>query len=359
VVYPDVLVDRDYIKTNVSREYANRFRVAGAKLTIDGSPQGFTAWRDRPYYDPVGDYPPGYLGYAAATPEQVFGAIDWAYENDIQIVTHANGEAASDQLIAAHTASQKKFGTAGRKPVLIHGQFEREDQVDSYVRLGVIPSLFPMHTFYWGDWHRDHTVGPALAENISPTGWFLKRGSIFTSHHDAPVAYPDSIRVLASTVTRRSRSGDIIGPTQRVPVEAALKALTIWAAVQIDEEKSKGSIEVGKLADFTILSADPTAIDPEQLSTLKVSETIKEDRQVYAAGQKKTDVLRGREFPSQTLFELFRQIHVRNAFSRLPLAYRTPMALASISRSFDDCAAGLLLPDIFGLTPDRPAVAAK
>lgn len=170
VVYPDVLVDREYIKNNVSHDYTNRFRVAGAKLTIDGSPQGFTAWRDRPYYDPVGNYPPAYAGYAAATSEQVFGAIDWAYENDIQIVTHANGEAASDQLIAAHTASLKKFGKAARKPVLIHGQFEREDQVDSYVRLGVIPSLFPMHTFYWGDWHRDHTVGPALAENISPTG---------------------------------------------------------------------------------------------------------------------------------------------------------------------------------------------
>lgn len=144
-----------------------------------------------------------------------------------------------------------------------------------------------------------------------------------------------------------------------MPVEAALKALTIWAAQQIDEEKSKGSIEVGKLADFTILSADPTAIDPEQLSTLKVSETIKEDRQVYAAGQKRTDDLRGREFPSETLFELFRQMHVRKAFARLPLAYRTPMAFASISRSFDDCGAGLLLPDLFGLTPDRPAMTAK
>ena len=60
--YTDVLVDRDWIKANTSSSYKNHFRVAGAKLTIDGSPQGFTAWRDRPYYNPVGDYPPGYLG---------------------------------------------------------------------------------------------------------------------------------------------------------------------------------------------------------------------------------------------------------------------------------------------------------
>ncbi len=74
VAYPDVLVDRDFIKKNVSPTYANRLRVAGAKLTIDGSPQGFTAWRDRPYYAPVGNYPPGYAGYAAATNEQVIDA---------------------------------------------------------------------------------------------------------------------------------------------------------------------------------------------------------------------------------------------------------------------------------------------
>ena len=77
---------------------------------------------------------------------------------------------------------------------------------DAIKRLGVIPSLFPMHTFYWGDWHRDHTVGPELADNISPTGWAVKRGMIFATHHDAPVAFPDSMRVLSATVTRRSRS---------------------------------------------------------------------------------------------------------------------------------------------------------
>jgi predicted amidohydrolase YtcJ len=359
-VYPDILVDRDYIKSNVSSSYVNRFRIAGAKLTIDGSPQGFTAWRDRPYYNPVGNYPPGYVGYAAATPEQVFGAINWAYENNIQIVTHVNGEAASDQLIAAHTEAQKTFPKADRRHVLIHGQFQREDQVESFVRLGVIPSLFPMHTYYWGDWHRDHTVGPALADNISPTAWYQKRRAIFTSHHDAPVAFPDSIRVLSSTVTRRSRSGDIIGPAQRVSVETALKSLTLWAAHQISEDDSKGSIEVGKLADFTILSGDPTAVDPEQLSTLKVIETIKEGRQVYVAGTKRTDILRGKEFPSQTFFELFRQMHIRKSFARLPAAHRTPMAFVSISRSFDDCGAGFLLPELFGLEPvGRPAMAAK
>jgi len=288
VTYPDVLVDRDFIKQNTTREYVNRLRIAGAKLTIDGSPQGFTAWRDRPYYDPVGNYPKGYRGYPAATPDQVMDAIDWAYANGVQIITHANGEGASDLLIAAHTVAQLKYGNdRDLRPTLIHGQFLREDQVDAYQRLGVFPSLFPMHTFYWGDWHTEHTVGPELAPNISPTGWVRARGMIFSSHHDAPVAFPDSMRVLYATVNRIARgSGKVIGPDQRVDVITALKAMTIWPAWQHFEEQQKGTIEVGKLADFVILSGDPTAIKPETLDQLQVTETIKEGESVYRRDDK-------------------------------------------------------------------------
>jgi predicted amidohydrolase YtcJ len=284
VAFPDVLEAKDYIGEHVSREYQDGIRVGGCKLTIDGSPQGFTALRDRPYYDPVGDYPPGYAGYAAVTMEQVQDALNWCYENSFQIIVHANGEGASDMLIAALGEAQAEYGDPGNRPVLIHGQFLREDQVDSYKKLGVFLSLFPMHTFYWGDWHRDHTVGPVNGENISPTGWAVERGMMFGSHHDAPVALPDSMRILDATVTRRSRSGDILGPHQRVDVMTALKALTIWPAWQHFEENDKGTIEAGKLADFALLSADPTAVDPERLDELRVMATIKEDQVIYEAG---------------------------------------------------------------------------
>lgn len=283
VAYPDVMVDRNYIAENVSDSYVNRMRVGGAKLTIDGSPQGFTAWRDRPYFDPVGEYEPGYVGYPAVTNQQVIDAVDWAFDNNIQILVHSNGEAASDLLLASIDRATTKYGPADRRPVLIHGQFLREDQVDAMNRLNVFPSLFPMHTFYWGDWHRDHTVGPVLAETISPTGWVRERGMMFGSHHDAPVAFPDSMRVLDATVTRRTRSGDILGPSQRVDVLTALKSMTIWPAWQHYEADMKGSIEVGKLADFVILSDDPTAVDAEELDQLRVTATIKENEVIYKA----------------------------------------------------------------------------
>ena len=114
VAYPLLAIDRDFIKANASREYANRFRVAGGKILIDGSPQGFTAWRDRPYYKPVGNYPPGYSGYPSTMPEDVVSQLTWAYANDVQVQTHSNGEAASDALIAGLTVAQLTH--AGQEP---------------------------------------------------------------------------------------------------------------------------------------------------------------------------------------------------------------------------------------------------
>jgi predicted amidohydrolase YtcJ len=333
VTYPDVLIDREFIKANASREYKNRFRIAGAKLTIDGSPQGFTAWRDRPYYKPVGAYPPGYLGYAAATPEQTIDSVDWAYAQGVQIITHANGEAASDLLIASVRAAQESHGRADTRPVLIHGQFQREDQVDSFVELGVIASLFPMHTFYWGDWHRDHTVGPVNGENISPTGWYHQRGARFTSHHDAPVAFPDSMRVLSATVTRRTRSGDILGPHQRVSVDVALKALTLWAAYQIFEEADKGSIEPGKRADFVILTKDPTAIDPETIDQIKVAETIKDGVTVYAASPESLKKTHSGSREEHPVSKFLSAMAVDRDLRSLPEKRQTPMTRKILSNS--------------------------
>lgn len=143
VAFPDVIEARDFIKETHSLDYDGRVRVGGCKLTIDGSPQGFTALRDRPYYDPVGDYPPGYKGYAAVTEQQINDSIDWCFENNFQILVHSNGEGASDMLIAAIGAAEEKYGPPTNRPVLIHGQFLREDQVDSIQKLGIFPSLFP------------------------------------------------------------------------------------------------------------------------------------------------------------------------------------------------------------------------
>ena len=143
-----------------------------------------------------------------------------------------------------------------------------------------------MHTFYWGDWYRDTVLGPKRAEVISPARWALDRQMIYTSHHDAPVALPNSIMILSSQVTRRTRSGEILGPDQCVPPLEAVKSLTINGAIQYSEQDRKGSIEVGKLADLVILSASPLAVPPEDIKNITVTETIKQGTTVYPNGSK-------------------------------------------------------------------------
>jgi predicted amidohydrolase YtcJ len=278
VVYPDIL---EVANISPSMSYKNHYRVGGAKLTIDGSPQGKTAWLTEPYFVPPAGRPKDYRGYAAIDQATTDNAVEKAYANGWQILCHANGDAAIDAFIEAVRLAKTKYPDVDNRPVLIHGQTLRKDQVGELKELGIFPSLFPMHTFYWGDWHRESVLGPQRAENISPTGWVLAEGMMFGSHHDAPVALPDSMRVLSATVTRRTRTGRVLGPEHRVPVATALKALTIWPAWQHFEEDHKGTIEVGKLADLVVLSDNPMTVPEDQLAGLKVLETIKEGQSVY------------------------------------------------------------------------------
>lgn len=166
--------------------------------------------------------------------------MEKAFANNWQLLVHVSGDAAIDQLINAVRAAGAKYGVADRRLVAVHAHIARPDQLDAFKKLGIMPSFFPMHAFYWGDWHRDSVFGPERGSNLAPTGWALQRGMIFTSHHDSPVAFPDSMRVLDATVNRVTRSGKVLGPEQRVSPLVALKAQTIWAAYQHFEEKSEG-----------------------------------------------------------------------------------------------------------------------
>jgi hypothetical protein len=284
VAYPDIQGAASAIAGPfLSKGYTGRFRIGGAKLTLDGSPQGKTAWLTEPYHvAPEGrgeDYP----GSAAMTDEQANAFVDEAYEKGWQLLVHCNGDAAADQFLRAARLATAKHGPGDRRPVMIHAQTVREDQLDAMKELGIIPSFFGMHTYYWGDWHRDSVLGPERASRISPAASALRRGIPFTQHHDAPVALPSAIMVLFSQVNRVTRSGEVLGPEQRVSAMDAVKSITIHAAHQYFEEATKGSLEPGKLADLVILDRNPLAVDPMAIKDITVVETIKEGRTIYRA----------------------------------------------------------------------------
>jgi len=268
----------------MSRTYTNHFRIGGVKLTFDGSPQGKTAWFTKPYFIVPAGEKKTYAGFPAFSDADAQKWVSIAYKNNWQLLVHTNGDAATDELIKTVGVAQAAYPGTDRRTVMIHGQFTRPDQVPQLKQLGIFPSLFPMHTFYWGDYHRESVVGPERAENIDPTGWILDNRMKFGIHSDAPVTFPNSMRVLDSAVNRTTRSGYVLGPKQRLKPIDALKAMTIWPAYQYFEESTKGSIQVGKIADLVILSDNPLAVEPAKLINLKVVETIKDGKSIYQLG---------------------------------------------------------------------------
>ncbi|NAS12198.1 amidohydrolase [Poritiphilus flavus] len=264
-----------------SKTYNNHYRIGGMKITLDGSPQGRTAWRTRPYLIKPDGAKDGYRGYPAFPDENV--AIDLfkkGFKNNWQVLSHANGDAAIDQFIKATRIAANEYGNDDRRTTLIHGQYIREDQLDSLKNLDVIASLFPLHTFYWGDWHKQ-IIGDELGNKISPMRTAINKGVKVTIHTDAPVALPNLMRMVGISVERKSRSGQLIGANEKLTPYEALKGITIWSAYQHFEEDSKGTLEKGKIADLVILDKNPLKVDEAEIKNIVVLETIKEGNTVY------------------------------------------------------------------------------
>ncbi len=264
-----------------SKTYTDHYRLGGIKLVLDGSPQGKTAWLTEPYHVIPSGNPDDYAGYGTMEAAEVDGLFSAAFGRDIQVLAHANGDAAADQLLAGVERAGVLHGNADRRTVMIHAQTARDDQLDKMRASGVIPSFYVAHTFFWGDWHRDSVLGPERASRISPLRTSLDKDMVLTIHNDSPVVPPDMMRLVWTAVNRKTRSGDVLGPDERISPMEALRAVTIDAAYQYFEEDSKGSLEIGKRADMVILSADPTVVDAMAIADIAVLETIKDGAVIY------------------------------------------------------------------------------
>ncbi|MFE2865712.1 amidohydrolase [Embleya sp. NPDC059259] len=264
-----------------SPDYLNGLRAAGIKLNLDGSPQGRTAWLREPYLTPPEGLDDDYCGYPTLEEEVALDQVRAGFAHGWQVIAHVNGDEAIAQLIRCVRIATREARPADRRTTGIHCQTAGEDQIEEFRRLGIIPSFFSMHTFYWGDWYYETVLGEERAVDISPAQWALARGMVYTSHHDAPVARPSSIAILSGQVTRRTRKGMVLGKHQCVSGADAVRSITINAAYQYGEEADKGSIEVGKLADLVILSANPVTVPGEAIARITIEETIKAGRTIH------------------------------------------------------------------------------
>lgn len=263
-------------------EYRNGLKYAGLKIAVDGSPQGKTAYLTRPYLTPVPGCKTDCRGFPNLTQDQVNQLFLLTYRNGVQMFSHGNGDAAIDMMITGHENAEKLLATLGkdRRTVIIHSQIMRADQLDAYAKHGLLPSFFSNHVYYWGDVHYAN-LGPERAAFISPLASAFKRGIRATNHTDATVTPTDPMFLLWTSVNRVTRDGRVLGEAERVTPYQGLQALTVNGAYEYFEEASKGTLEVGKRADFVVLDKNPIKVAPMAIKDIRVVETIKDGKRVH------------------------------------------------------------------------------
>lgn len=254
--------------TNANTEF--NFKYGAIKILVDGSPQGLTAYLSEPYFN-TRALPDEYRGFALLDQQALTALVSDYHANGYQIALHGNGDEAIEYIINAVEAAQLKMPRADARHIIVHAQTIRQDQLARLKALSLSPSFFVTHTYYWGDWHRQESLGPSRAANISPTRWASEFGLRYTLHSDAPVTPMNPMQLLWSATNRKTVSGYELGPDQRIDMQSALRAITIDAAWQNHVDDAVGSLEVGKLADMVVLSQDPYSAD--DVRNIQVLET--------------------------------------------------------------------------------------
>lgn len=263
----------DYVPEQVEYDYGY-VKARGAKLFQDGSIQGYTGWLSNPYHHPFSEDDPLYRGLPMLSREELTKAVVAVHSAGRQVVIHANGDAAIDDVLFAIREAQLQYPRQDARHRIEHAQSVREDQLDRIKELGITPSFFNDHVYYYGDDHRDIYLGEDRARRISPLKSAVEKGIRFSLHNDTPITPANPLHLVHVAVNRLTSSGRELGPEYRITPYQALRAITIDAAWQAFEEQDKGSLEIGKLADLVILSDNPLTADPSKLEDISILQTI-------------------------------------------------------------------------------------
>jgi len=274
VAWPSEEIGLDAIESgrDLGSYGTDRMHIGAIKLVGDGSIQGYTGFLSEPYHV-LGEHPEGYRGYPNIDEATMREHVKQIHCAGMQVAVHGNGDASIDQFLDSWEAALEACPAEDSRPVLVHAQMSRPDQLERMKQLGVVPSFFSAHVYYWGDRHRDIFLGPERAARISPAASAAALGIRFTTHLDTPVVPIDSRLQLWAPVARETSSGQPLGPGERISAEQSLRAMTIDAAWQVHLEDQIGSIETGKKADLVILSDDP--LDPStDLRSIEIERTV-------------------------------------------------------------------------------------
>jgi predicted amidohydrolase YtcJ len=252
------------LRTGLGNEWV---RIGAVKMISDGSISERTARISEPYVGRPDDH-----GILVMEEEALYAVARKAHAAGWQIGVHANGDMAIDQTLRVYERLQKEHPRPDPRFRLEHYTIINEELVRRIRALGAIPNPFSTYVYYHGEKMREY--GPERLNSMFAVRSFLDAGIRVTQTSDYPPGPFEPMMALQSQVTRTDSKGNVWGPRQRVTVEEALRVGTIHGAYASFEEKLKGSIEVGKLADVVVLGRDPLRVDPSTLIQIPVERTM-------------------------------------------------------------------------------------
>ncbi len=278
-IYATIIADlyESICRIGLGTRFGSKFlKLGSVKLFQDGSIQALTAALKKPYLNR-----PGFHGHVLIPQGTLNALVKKYHEAGLQIAIHANGDRAIESVLEAIEKAYEAHPRQDHRHMIIHCQLASQDHVRRMNRAGVIPSYFINHIYYWGDRHIAEFLGRRRAQTLDPLGSTVKENLLFTLHSDCPVTPVNPLFSIYTAVNRITRKGEVLGETERISVDQALKSFTIQGAYCSFEERLKGSIAPQKLADFVILSDNPLTVHPSAIKDIRIEATVVGGRIVY------------------------------------------------------------------------------
>ncbi|PYU40113.1 MAG: hypothetical protein DMG53_23490 [Acidobacteria bacterium] len=259
------------VRTGFGSEWV---RVGGMKQVADGAVSGRTARLSQPYIGSKDDY-----GTFSASEEELYENGRKAYAAGWQLGTHANGDVAIERVLNVYERLNSEIPRKDPRFRIEHCTLITDSIIKRMQALSVIPTPFSTYVYYHGEKMRYY--GKERLEHMFALRTFLDAGLRPTQASDYPPGEFPPMMALQSEVTRTDMDGNVWGASQRISVEEAIRVGTINGAHASYEERLKGSIEPGKLADLVVLGRDPFREDPSKLVDIPIERTMTGGKWVY------------------------------------------------------------------------------
>jgi predicted amidohydrolase YtcJ len=254
-------------------------RIGGVKYGADGSASERTMRMSTPY---VGTND---LGILTMTQEEIHQRVEDAHRNNWQIGIHANGDVTIDMVLQAYERVLKEWPHPDRRHRIEHCSLVNPSLLQRIKATGTVPTPFWTYVYYHGEKWSEY--GDDKMRWMFAHRSFLDSGIVVPGASDYGPGPFEPLMAIQSMVTRKDYRGREWGPNQKVTVDEALKIATINGAYASYEEKTKGSITAGKLADFVMLERDPHDVPPEEIMKIKVARTVVGGKTMHPKGEEK------------------------------------------------------------------------